>query len=677
MRCAQAASVLGTSFLPDIAAQMAGLDGPDADGALEALGRTGLIGQGTGAEAEFVHPLFRQALYEDLAGPLRTRLHGRAFGILVGRGLEAQAAEHAVLAGLTGDRQAVAVLERAGHTARRTGALAAAAIRFDEAVAMAGDLVGSALLLAQAEAHLASGQPARAIADYRGLLDRTDLTPDDRVTATWLLARARVAAGQPDYATARFQAAADLAAERDPRRAVEVLLEAAISGLLSGGAARALPMALQARNVAVEVGGELQIRADASWGQIALFGGDPEGMAAAEPAAPWRLSRPGQDAASSVGGWGSINLFAYCARLVERFDEANRAFEVARELADRAGVPAAIATLAVGHGYNLVRMGRLDDALSAINVALGLADLVPQAESFAGVGRAYISLYQGQLAESAIWCGRAEALAVPRGERIALLFLWDVLGHRSLREGAAATASDYYLRLEAEVAALGIGEPCLPPWARHAVAAHLAAGRVEAGERVIGWLAGAAARLPCTSPRIAAEAGRAQLAELAGDETAAHAAYRAAVALHEQAEMPIEFAETLLGYGGFLRRSGQRAQARTVLAQGVQVATDAGASWLAGQGAAELKAAGGRRRTRDPAALSGAEQRVARLAAAGAGNADISRQLFITVSTVETHLEHVYRKLAISSRYQLIAMAADPRLGNPGPGDGRPDDAPG
>jgi DNA-binding CsgD family transcriptional regulator len=659
MRCAQAASILGPSFLPDIAAQIAGLDGPDADAAFEALGRTGLIGQGSGAEAEFVHPLFRRALYQDLAGPLRTSLHGKAFRILVGRGLEAQAAEHAVRAGLTGDPQAVAVLTRAAQTARRTGALAAAATRFDEAVTMAADRADPDLLLAQAEAHLATGHADRAIAEFIGVLDRTDLTPDDRVTATWLLARSRVAAGQPEAAAARFQAAAGLATGRDPGRAVEILLEASISGLLSGGPARALPMAAEARNLAVKAGGDLQVRADASWGQSALFSGDPEGMAAAELAAPWRLDG---DPSRPISGWGSINVFAYCARLVERFDEAHRAFEIARSQADRAGVPAAIATLAVGHSYNLVRMGRLDEGLAAIDVALGLADLVPQVESFAGVGRAYISLYQGRLDESATWCQRVESRAVPRGERIALLFLWDVLGHRSLRAGGAATASDYYLRLETEVAELGIGEPCLPPWARHAIAAHLAAGRPDDAVRVIGWLEGAAARLPCSYPRIAVASGRAQLAELAGDEAAAHEGYRMALALHERADMPIERTETLLGYGGFLRRSGQRAKARTVLAQAVHIATAAGAGWLAGLAAAELKAAGGRRRTHDPAALSAAERRVARLAAVGAGNAEISRQLFITVSTVETHLEHVYRKLGIGSRYQLIAMAADPRL---------------
>ncbi|MFF0589891.1 AAA family ATPase [Streptomyces sp. NPDC003781] len=51
--------------------------------------------------------------------------------------------------------------------------------------------------------------------------------------------------------------------------------------------------------------------------------------------------------------------------------------------------------------------------------------------------------------------------------------------------------------------------------------------------------------------------------------------------------------------------------------------------------------------------LSEAELRVARLAAMGRSNRDISRELWITVSTVEQHLTRVYRKLRISGRAKL------------------------
>ncbi|WP_169526874.1 AAA family ATPase [Sciscionella marina] len=55
----------------------------------------------------------------------------------------------------------------------------------------------------------------------------------------------------------------------------------------------------------------------------------------------------------------------------------------------------------------------------------------------------------------------------------------------------------------------------------------------------------------------------------------------------------------------------------------------------------------------NPSALSAAEQRVASLASLGHTNREISRKLYITVSTVEQHLTRVYRKLNIQRRTEL------------------------
>jgi DNA-binding CsgD family transcriptional regulator len=55
--------------------------------------------------------------------------------------------------------------------------------------------------------------------------------------------------------------------------------------------------------------------------------------------------------------------------------------------------------------------------------------------------------------------------------------------------------------------------------------------------------------------------------------------------------------------------------------------------------------------------LSPAERRVAMLAAAGCSNPEISRRLYITISTVEQHLTRIYRKLTISRRAELKPFA--------------------
>jgi DNA-binding CsgD family transcriptional regulator len=356
--------------------------------------------------------------------------------------------------------------------------------------------------------------------------------------------------------------------------------------------------------------------------------------------------------------------------LVERLAEAERAYAMLWASTDAASVPEAIAPLANSHSYLLARMGRLDDALESVSTALSLAEEAPLIGSLAAESRAYIQLYRGDLDDSAAWCQRAEATASARGEWHTLLFTHDVRGHRALREGAVAAACEHYAQLEDTVRQMGIGEPCLPPWPRHAISTYLAAGRTRDAERVLAWVEQAAGRLPCRFPRIAAATGHAQLAELAADDTAAEGHYQAAIALHGEVDLPLEHAETLLAYGAFLRRSGRRAAARPVLTEAITVASQAGAGWLAGLAQAELKVAGGRLRRRAPAdALSAQEERVAALAATGATNADIARQLSVSVSTIETHLGHIYAKLGIHTRYQLIAMAADVSAGPKHSGD--------
>ena len=63
-----------------------------------------------------------------------------------------------------------------------------------------------------------------------------------------------------------------------------------------------------------------------------------------------------------------------------------------------------------------------------------------------------------------------------------------------------------------------------------------------------------------------------------------------------------------------------------------------------------------------PDGLSEREVEVLRMVALGHTNAEVARELFLSVRTVETHRAHIQQKLRISSRAELVRYAMDHRL---------------
>jgi LuxR family transcriptional regulator, maltose regulon positive regulatory protein len=61
-------------------------------------------------------------------------------------------------------------------------------------------------------------------------------------------------------------------------------------------------------------------------------------------------------------------------------------------------------------------------------------------------------------------------------------------------------------------------------------------------------------------------------------------------------------------------------------------------------------------------ALSERELEVLQLIAAGKSNRRIASELFVSVGTVETHINHIYRKLEVHSRTQALARARELNL---------------
>ncbi|NUR59263.1 MAG: helix-turn-helix transcriptional regulator, partial [Catenulispora sp.] len=143
---------------------------------------------------------------------------------------------------------------------------------------------------------------------------------------------------------------------------------------------------------------------------------------------------------------------------------------------------------------------------------------------------------------------------------------------------------------------------------------------------------------------------------LMADDDQAEDLFRQALDLLGRTRVRTDLARTHLLYGEWLRRRRRRADARAELRTAYELFARMGAAAFADRARVELLATGERTRGRTVRTdhdLTPQERRIAGLAAAGATNTEIATRLFITQSTVEYHLNKVFRKLDIVSRRQL------------------------
>jgi DNA-binding CsgD family transcriptional regulator len=134
--------------------------------------------------------------------------------------------------------------------------------------------------------------------------------------------------------------------------------------------------------------------------------------------------------------------------------------------------------------------------------------------------------------------------------------------------------------------------------------------------------------------------------------------FEEAIELHERTPDGFETARTRLAYGARLRRTRKRVRAREQLRAALEIFERLGARPWADQAAAELAATGETARRRDASTLdelTPQELQIARLLADGKTTREAAAAVFVSPKTVEYHLRHIYAKLLIHSREQLVA----------------------
>ena len=138
----------------------------------------------------------------------------------------------------------------------------------------------------------------------------------------------------------------------------------------------------------------------------------------------------------------------------------------------------------------------------------------------------------------------------------------------------------------------------------------------------------------------------------------ADALYSEAITRLGRTRIRVQLARTQLLYGEWLRSERRLLDARAQLRSAHDFFSDVGMEGFAERARVELEATGERATDRAADTLSqltSREAHIARLAAQGESNRAIAARLLISVSTVEYHLNKVFRKLGVNSRTQLAA----------------------
>jgi len=116
-------------------------------------------------------------------------------------------------------------------------------------------------------------------------------------------------------------------------------------------------------------------------------------------------------------------------------------------------------------------------------------------------------------------------------------------------------------------------------------------------------------------------------------------------------------ARLMLAYGSRLRRQRRMREARIALAEAQDTFARLGMGGFGYRAARELRAAGGvaaRQRTGSLPRLTPQELQIAQLAAEGLSNRQIGEQLYLSHRTVGSHLYHLFPKLGITRRSELV-----------------------
>ena len=654
LKLARAVALLGTDARLHRAAQLANVSEDDAATAAEGLTSMSILRPGL--PLEFVHPIVRETVYDDMSAATRATGHARAADLLSEERAELDAiAGHLLLCEPGSSAETVERLRKAAAHAAGRGAPESATVYLRRALAEAGQSAEQRaeclLELARAERYI---EPKNAIAHLREAHE-VAATPGQRVRIAYELADVLLLRPGHEDTVPLMDAAITEAEDVDPDVAVQLEAVRFQQSLFD---VKWLPSALE-RLPSLRVHARSDSRSGRMTAILLASSGAAMGWPTDEVAELLRMGMPGGHLPpdEEPDSWVMIPMFNAHA-LLDALDDGLRASD---EMIARARQRGSIVAVTIALGGRQWMNARRGDLVSVEADLRAILDLVEEHElTLVGTGAARwlatdAMLERPQLADQA-----AESIALEITSETKDLFVRAMLLEMRGR-----------LRLAAGDIPGGIGD------LRQCAEVPGAKGNPNQ----LGWRPALALALARTEPHEALDLARRELkrAERFGMPRAIGRALRVlglieggdegiarmeeAVAILERSPARLEHARALVDLGAARRRAGQRADAREPLRKGMDLAHRCGATRLQQRAREELAATGARPRSvvltgRD--ALTATEQRVAQLAAEGMSNPEIAQALFVTRKTVENHLGRIYPKLGIHTRELLPQALQEP-----------------
>ncbi len=609
----------------------------DRDRVLEALEtavREGAV-ELDDSRIQFAHPLLASICYERAPVWKRRAVHRALAGVV--SDVEEQA-RHLALAADGPDAVAASYLEAAAEHAAARGALMTAADLDALAAGLTPDepeLVRRRRFLS-ARFHRLAGDEREAASVLKELLAEV---PHGVERADLLSELASALFASPDTLIELLDEALEEAGDDDVRL-TRILGQRAWIRIFQADIRMALPDARAALEKAELVGDAALIAA--AIGHVATA----EGRAG--ELTPDLLER-GVELEERLGlvlTYGESPTVSLSRRLVGHgeLDQARAILEPARAAAATRGDERLRRQLDGSLGRLEWFAGKWELALDHVRQSEEYSDSMRHHRSFTGRLRALAEADLGSAeaarASAAIGLEAAEEMS----DREFEILILGVLGRLELMLGDVEAALGYLRDLPGQLLSTGYEDPTVPIWA-DAIEALIAGGELDSARGVLDAYEASAHRVGSPWGHAGAMRCRGLLAAAEGDRPTAFVEFERSLAALEGLPFPLERGRTLLCLGTVRRQAQQKKDAREALEQALAIFEELGGRLWAEKARAELARISGRRAASDE--LTETEHRVAELAAQGRTNKEIAAELFMGVSTVESHLSHVYRKLGV------------------------------